>query len=286
MRIKKIFENIIYITLALISIFLICYFGYRYINTSTEYNQSVEIYEDSIKLYVKDITIQESSINETKQDVNIYLPDIPEIISTEDDEIIEQVPIEIDFKALKRINSDICGWIYIPQLEISYPVAQTTNNSYYISYTYNHQKNSSGCIFIDYRNKNDLSDYNTIIYGHSMNNTTMFHNFRNYFDDHETFKNYKYFYYLTPEHNYRMDILACVITRPTSESYNIIYSLKDLHDYLERVKVLNEVDNDFDIRSVDRIVTFSTCANYVFGGAREIIICKPVEILNQKIVDE
>ena len=99
MRIKKIFENIIYITLALISIFLICYFGYRYMNTSTEYNQSVEIYEDSIKLYVKDITIQESSMNETKQDVNIYLPNIPEIISTEDDEIIEQVPIEIDFKA-------------------------------------------------------------------------------------------------------------------------------------------------------------------------------------------
>lgn len=282
MKIKKIFENIIYIVLIIISIFLICYFGIRYISTSNEYNESVQIYEDSVELYVKEKEIKvvyqnNPNSNENNNEIGI-IEDGSDNEKIDVVEEIEEAPIEIDFDELKKINSEICGWIYIPQLDISYPVAQTDNNSYYISFTYNHQRNSSGCIFIDYRNNKDLSDISTIIYGHSMNNTTMFHNFRNYFDDPETFKNYKYFYYLTPEQDYRMNILACVVTTPTSESYNLIYNLNDLHAYLKRVKSLSKVENDFDIDSIEKIVTFSTCANYVYGGAREIIICEPIKI--------
>lgn len=282
MKIKKIFENIIYIVLIIISIFLICYFGIRYISTSNEYTESVQIYEDSIELYVKEKEIKvvdqnNPNDNENNNEIGI-IKDGSDNEKIDVVEEIEEAPIEIDFDELKKINSEICGWIYIPQLDISYPVAQTDNNSYYISFTYNHQRNSSGCIFIDYRNNKDLSDISTIIYGHSMNNTTMFHNFRNYFDDPETFKNYKYFYYLTPEQDYRMNILACVVTTPTSESYNLIYNLNDLHAYLKRVKNLSKVENDFDIDSIEKIVTFSTCANYVYGGAREIIICEPIKI--------
>lgn len=33
--------------------------------------------------------------------------------------------------------------------------------------------NSSGAIYMDYRNAQDFSDFNTIIYGHNMLNGTM-----------------------------------------------------------------------------------------------------------------
>ena len=50
------------------------------------------------------------------------------------DENGEQI-LAPDWNALKAINPDIVGWIYVPDCAISYPVVQGTNNSYYLDRT-------------------------------------------------------------------------------------------------------------------------------------------------------
>ena len=82
--------------------------------------------------------------------------------------------MNVNFDELLSKNSDTVGWIKIDGTSVNYPVVQTSDNDYYLSHAFNKKKNSGGWIFADYRV--DFEDFgkNTIIYGHNMNNKTMF----------------------------------------------------------------------------------------------------------------
>ena len=82
----------------------------------------------------------------------------------------------MDFSALREVNSDVLGWILIPGSNVSYPIVQGSDNSYYLNHTWKKTRNSVGAIFMECRNSRDLSDFNTIVYGHRMNNRSMFGN--------------------------------------------------------------------------------------------------------------
>ncbi len=97
-------------------------------------------------------------------------------INIEDDEETKRLVAErakIDFDKLYEINKDIKGWLKIEALGISYPIAQYTDNQYYLKKDIYKQNSISGSIYLDYRN-NGFEDINTVIYGHNMKNDTMF----------------------------------------------------------------------------------------------------------------
>jgi hypothetical protein len=78
------------------------------------------------------------------------------------------------------------GWILIPDSPISYPMVQGNNNSYYLKRTWRGNSSVVGAIFLDAQCDDDFSDFNTIIYGHRMNNGSMFAGLAKY-------KNYSYY---------------------------------------------------------------------------------------------
>ncbi len=89
---------------------------------------------------------------------------------------------EIDLTALQAVNQDVAGWIMIPDTDISYPLLKGTDNIYYLNHTWEKSRNSVGAIFLDYRNNRPLHDFNSVIYGHKMNNQSMFgllHQYKN-----------------------------------------------------------------------------------------------------------
>ena len=86
----------------------------------------------------------------------------------------------MDLPALQQVNSDVIGWIAIPGTEISYPLVQGTDNDYYLTHTWNQNSSAVGAIFMDCRCSADFSGFNTIVYGHRMNNGSMFAALKHY----------------------------------------------------------------------------------------------------------
>ena len=90
--------------------------------------------------------------------------------------------IEIDFKKLQEINSDVKGWITIENTNINYPILQTNNNEYYLKHDINKKYSSCGSIFLDCDSDASFTKKNTVIYGHNLLNGKMFAELTNILD--------------------------------------------------------------------------------------------------------
>lgn len=169
-------------------------------------------------------------------------------------------PITVDFTALKGINEDVVGWLYVESLGISYPVVQGKNNDQYLHTTYEGTYNFAGSIFVDYENSDDFKDPNTIIYGHNMKNGSMFGSL-NHIVTENAYANSPYFWILTPEHNYRYEIFAAYTTAVGSSTYTLFQKHdKEFKEYLLKMKGNSEIDTgELQPQKTDNIVTLSTC---------------------------
>lgn len=75
-------------------------------------------------------------------------------------------------KELKKYDYD---WITIPGTYIDYPIAWGKGNDYYVTHDINGVENKGGSIFYE-EQEEPFVGTNTIIYGHSMKNGSMFNN--------------------------------------------------------------------------------------------------------------
>jgi len=134
----------------------------------------------------------------------------------------------------------------------------------------NGEKNASGSLFLDYRNMADFSDLNSVIYGHHMKDDTMFGTLPNY-QKLEWYKAHPVIYLLTPDADYKMELLYGVLTDTSSE----IYSFPLTQERKNKVFVEFEQWSDFDacisIMEDERYITLSTCT-YEYDNARYVLV--------------
>lgn len=199
------------------------------------------------------LLIQDHRDNETQKEM------VQMVEKKQEDD--KTVALEPDWKKLQESNPDIIGWIYIPDTVINYPIVQSKDNSYYLNHSSLKDVNTIGAIFLDFNASSDLSDFHSIIYGHSViNSSAMFSQIKEFCDE-DFFKEHPYLYLLTPEQNYRCDIVA--LTKTTSESflYQIGFSgAEDQEAFLERMMSEASLSRETDDLSADdSIVTLSTC---------------------------
>ena len=124
------------------------------------------------------------------------------------EEVAEQGFLQVDFNKLEEINPDVIAWIEIPGLEISYPVVQGRDNDYYLHHLITGENHKSGSIFMDFHNQEDLSDRNSIIYGHNMKDGSMFGTLDQY-QSQALYRNYPYFYMYVTGYIYEYQIFSC-----------------------------------------------------------------------------
>ena len=120
--------------------------------------------------------------------------------------------LSVDHAALKAQNPDYKGWLYVPGLEISYPVVRGKDNDYYLHHTYEGTENTSGCIFIDSGCAKDMGDYNTFIYGHNMKNGSMFGSLKKLLTDPSPIVDNPYIYFYTEDGVYAYRTYSFQIT--------------------------------------------------------------------------
>lgn len=70
-------------------------------------------------------------------------------------------------ETLQKDYESVIGWIKVDGTEIDYPIVKGSDNDYYLNHNYKNDYNVFGAIFMDYRNEENFSDQNTIIYGHN-----------------------------------------------------------------------------------------------------------------------
>lgn len=174
----------------------------------------------------------------------------------------EEPTFTIDFDALKEINPDTVGWIkFDPEpSQINYPLVQTTDNSTYLNKTFSDNENTVGAIFVNTYNNPDFNDRNTIIYGHRMNDSSMFHDLAKY-EEKSFWEANPYFYIYTPDgRKITYHIYAAGQVTETSDTYLTEFADDAAYQaFLDYTKQASAYDTGVDVTTSDTVVTLSTC---------------------------
>lgn len=174
----------------------------------------------------------------------------------------------VDFKELLEINPDIYAWIYIPNTNVDYPVAQSgsdTDDSFYLTHNVYKNYQFSGTIYTEKKNSRDFTDPVTVLYGHNMLNGSMFaslHNFNDptFFENNNTIfiftkdKIFTYYIYSAYQYDDRHLLNSFDMSDQTSFREFLDTTL------LERPYYCN-VREGVELSTDDRIITLSTCMN-------------------------
>ncbi len=166
--------------------------------------------------------------------------------------------ISVDFASLQRKNSDIIGWLYCPDTVNNYPVVRSHDNKDYERHTIYHKYNANGTLFVDCNNEPDFTEFNTLIYGHRMRSGAMFgsvpkYTKQSYYDKHPVW------YLLTPQTNYRVELLASFTVPVNFYVYSMISTPDALSDYLADALHRSTFKTAFTPEEGRRLITFSTC---------------------------
>lgn len=185
----------------------------------------------------------------------------------------------VDWKALKKVNPDVQGWLYQKDTVINYPVVQGTDNDTYLHTRFDKQWSGGGTLFVDCRMEKDFKGFNSIIYGHHMKDGSMFRSIRGYTKEDGYYDKHKTLELATPHGNYHLVVFSAFITKATDEdTYKMTYDEAEKQAYIDRAWERSELPitkNSVDVTKNDRLVTLSTCA-YDYEEARYIVMCKMV----------
>ncbi len=172
----------------------------------------------------------------------------------------------INFTELWKINKDLYAWIKVPNTMIDYPIAQYLgeDDTYYLHHNMYKESAFAGCIYTEKANRQDFSDLNTVLYGHNMQNGSMFRGLHN-FQDKSFFDKNKYVYVYTPERTLTYEIFSAYAydDRHLLSSFDFDDE-KVWQEYLDYAqKPVNSAigynSRKVDITTTDRIITLSTC---------------------------
>ena len=164
------------------------------------------------------------------------------------------------FQRLLERNKDTVGWITIPGTKIDYPVVQSADNDYYLNRNFDRDKTIWGAIFMDYRNSIDEMGRHTILYGHNMNDGSMFAGITRYAKP-EFFKRNAIIQFDTLHESVQWEVFAAY---ETSIDFYFIQtefrSKRDYADFLDSLVARSIVESNVKVTSDDQILTLSTCA--------------------------
>lgn len=166
----------------------------------------------------------------------------------------------IDLGALREINGDVAGWIAIPGTAVSYPLLQGANNDYYLTHNWKREYSSSGSVYLSYDASGDLTDFQTLVYGHHMRNETMFGSLKYYLKDPDYRRQHPSIYIVLDDVICRYDIFSILDT----DVYSFVYRLDIVENHLEEeflryCKDSSVYDTGVTANAGDRIVSLSTC---------------------------
>ncbi len=247
---KEIIKIMLICVLTLVFIFS----GYKIITMLNEYTVNEEEYGGLVNSAV--------TVLSAETDIGDGVPSKQE----EEKSISETPPISVDFEKLKAINPNCVAWIYAEGTPINYPIVKTESYAdydHYLTHTFSGKANKAGTIFIDYRNSETNKFFNTITYGHSMKNGSMYAYLLRY-KNQSFYDAHPFIWLYTGDGSiYKIELISGREVPETSQDYSVYSDRESFDNYLKDSIENSDFKTKFETSSIDKIVTLSTCS---YGG--------------------
>ncbi len=179
------------------------------------------------------------------------------------------VEFGIDFEALLAYNSDIVGWIRIPNTSINYALVQAGDNNKYLRHSLDLTWNEFGWPFLDYKNSPDFTDKNTVIYGHNIVSGLMFADLTNIYNG-SLGNDVEIDIYRSDYRLLRYKVFSAYVYDP--EMYYLTTSFandEQYSTYLNTMSARSAIDFNQTVGVDDTIITLQTCTS---DSKRRIVV--------------
>ncbi len=242
---------------------------YTDVINSTEIIEQME--QDNQNSNIEDNSANNGNGDDTPQEDNVYYPnDYWDYIN---------VPfINVNFDELRAKNSETVAWLKVNGTYINYPVVRHADNGYYLKHDFGGRYNPNGWIYSDYRSDYDNYGNNSIIYGHNLNNRTLFGSLVWVLNSSWYTNSNNYIIKLSTLNNNTNWRVFSVYMIP-SEAYYLRTVFNDNNDYmnfLNTIKSRSIYDFGISLNESDKILTLSTCNDT--GTERVVLHAKMVNI--------
>ena len=180
---------------------------------------------------------------------------------------------EVDWEYWKSVNPDVIAWVTVPGTNIDSPIVQahSSDPEYYLHHDVYGKYNVYGCPYLDSGCEAEgFKSYNSVIFGHHMNDQTVFSAFSKYTDADFAKENGKVLLQMPGEKHILSVKLAEMINAGTDRSKRT--SFVDAADfgrwYAERADAADMV---LDAAVPSRNVTFVTCSYNRWKNERTLV---------------
>lgn len=182
------------------------------------------------------------------------------------------------YGAIHEQNSDFVGWISIDGTNINYPVMQTIDKpNFYLKRGFEKQYSNYGVPYVQENCALGISD-NVVIYGHHMNNGSMFADLCKY-EREDFYQEHPTIHFDTLSSLGEYEIVAAFKTVAYSEDGFKYYHFVDAENetafdtFISQCKALALYDTGVSAKYGDKLLTLSTC-EYSRTNGRMVVVAK------------
>lgn len=183
------------------------------------------------------------------------------------------------FRELYRENPDLGGWVTIAGTVLDYPVMYTPSDpEKYLKRGFNGKQSAHGVPFIGKGSTINPRSDNIILYGHHMQDGTMFQSITkyesmSYWQKHPTIE----FSTLYEKGTYEIFAVfrTDIYKAPSLRCYRFINALDeaDFDDFIADIRRVSLYDTGVEVSYGDKLLTLSTCNYHTYDG-RFVIIAR------------
>ncbi len=193
------------------------------------------------------------------------------------------LPPVMTYEEYKAKNSDVVGWITVPNTKIDYPVVRGKDNEFYLVHNVEKESSKHGAVFMDYRNADPQQQRHIILHGHNMKNGTMFHDLNNY-KQRSFFEQNRTITFIWDGVVTKWEVFAAFVwPGDNSNVYETRFYddqdfanyMKDWIDFVSNVKY-SIVEKSVTIQPSDQVLTLSTCT-YEYDNSRFLVSARRIQ---------
>ena len=200
-------------------------------------------------------------------------------------DVLFPATIQLKYAKLYGENQDFVGYLSADGINLNLPVVQTDNDEVYLKKNFYGSTTKYGCPFVTHLNNISYNhlDMNTVIFGHHMNNGTIFGALDKY-KSISGFKSAPVITFNTIYKDYQWKVIAAFITNgyiKDDNNYIFPYYFTNLSATYKMSAYLSELaqrslyDTGVDVQPTDKLLTLSTCS-HEFEDARFVVVARLV----------